>query len=414
MSYFNQVSINFADSASTDAFTRLRVSEPQGLFDNQFTYNLSPLVFEPITTGSGAAITFDSTNRTAQIAFSSTPTGGRAIMQSYEYVPYQPGRSQAAFITFNMNGGVANTVKFAGLSDGTNGVEFQMNGTTPQFEIYSGTNNGNEIITQANWNLDKMNGTGPSGITLDASKTQILVLDLQALYVGRVRVGFDINGLVYYAHQFVHANGVTTPYIQSANLPVRVGMTSSGTVTTSMNFICSSVVSEGGSAEVRGRGFTTEGTGTAGNGTRVHILSVRPKTTFSSLVNRIKYELDNVNIVVTGQNAILWELCLGQAITGTTTYTDVNTTYSAFEFNTAGTISGSPTIVIASGYCGGTGAANGAQSISVKDIRYISSKYPITLDAAGVVRSLGTLSVIVTGIGATSACRCSLNWREIR
>ena len=414
MSYFNQVSINFADSASTDAFTRLRVSEPTGLFDNQFTYNLSPLVYETITTGSGASIAFDSTNRTALMTFASTPSGGRAFMQSYEYIPYQPGRSQAAFLTFNMNGGVANTVKFVGLSDGTNGVEFQMNGTTPQFEIYSGTNNGNEIVTQSNWNLDKLNGTGSSGITLDASKTQILVIDLQALYVGRVRVGFDINGLVYYAHQFTHANGVTTPYVQSANLPIRCGMTASGTVSTTMNFICSAVMSEGGSADVRGRGFTTEGTVSAASGTRTHILSVRPKTLFNSLVNRGKYELDNVNVVVTGTSAVLWELCLGQAISGTTTFNDVNTTYSAFEFNTAGTISGSPTIVIASGYCGGTGAANGAQSISVKDIRYISSKYPITLDASGAVRSIGTLSVIVTGIGGNSACRCSLNWREIR
>lgn len=38
----------------------------------------------------------------------------------------------------------------------------------------------------------------------------------------------------------------------------------------------------------------------------------------------------------------------------------------------------------------------------------------MTLDAAGAVRPLGTLSVVATGIGGTSACRAVLNWREIR
>jgi len=412
MSYFNSVSINFADTASIDAFSRLRVSQPQGLFDTQFTYNLSDLTFEQITSGSGASVAYDSTNRMALMTFASTATGGKAYMQSFEYVPYQPGKSQSAFVTFNMNGGVTNVTKFAGLSDGTNGIEFQMNGTTPQLQIYSGTNNGNQIVNQSSWNLDKLNGSGSSGITLDSSKVQILVIDFQALYVGRVRVGFDVGGLVVYAHEFKHANSIITPYFQTANLPVRCGMTCSGTVSTTMNFICSSVISEGGSPEQRGRNFSQEGTVSAASGTRTHILSIRPKTTFNSLTNRIKFELDSLSIAVTGTSPVEWELCLGQAISGTTTFNDVNATYSAFQFNTAGTISGNPTLVIATGYCPGTGGGSGAAGTSI--FQGLASKYPITLDSAGVIRSLGTLSVIVTGIGGASATRVTLNWREIR
>lgn len=412
MSYFNKVAVSLSDGASIDAFSRLRISQPQGLFDTQFTYNLSDLTFEAITSGSGASVTHDATNRNALMTFSSTPTGGKAYMQSYEYIPYQPGKSQSAFITFNMNGGVANIVKFAGLSDGTNGVEFQMNGITPQFEIFSGTGVGNQIVTQSNWNLDKLNGAGISGITLDPSKVQILVIDFQALYVGRVRVGFDIGGVIVYAHQFNHANVVSSPYFQTANLPIRCGMTCSGTVSTTMSFICSSVISEGGSPEVRGRNFTQEGTVSASSGARTHVLSLRPKTTYNSLVNRIKFELDSINVMVTGTNPVYWELCLGQAISGTTSFNNVNATYSSIEYNTAGTISGSPTIVIASGYCQGTGGGSGAAgTASFKDL---AARYPITLDASGAVRSLGVITVLATGIGGSSACRCSLNWREIR
>jgi hypothetical protein len=34
-----------------------------------------------------------------------------------------------------MIAGVANTLKFAGYSDGVNGVEFQLDGTTKQFKL---------------------------------------------------------------------------------------------------------------------------------------------------------------------------------------------------------------------------------------------------------------------------------------
>lgn len=408
MSYLSNVNIAFSDTGSIDAFSRLRVSQTANLFDAQLTYNLAPLMFEQITNGTGATIAHDATNRMALMTFSSTATGGKAYMQSYEYIPYQPGRSQLAFITFNMIETKANTLKFAGLSDGVNGIEFQLNGTTKQFTIYSSTTAGTETVTQSNWNLDKLDGTGVSGLTLDITKTQILVIDLQALYVGRVRVGFDIDGIPYFVHQFVHANSIAYPYLAYASLPVRCGMTCTGTVSTTMNFICSSVASEGGVIDIPARTFSIEGTGTAGNGTRAHVLSVRPKTTFNSITNRSSFILDSIEIFVTGEFPIKWELCLGQAITGTTTYTDVNTTYSAFEYNTAGTISGTPAIVIASGYSvAKTGVGGTASYKSVQ-------KYPITLDQAGAIRANGTLSLIATGIGGSSACRAIFNWREIR
>jgi hypothetical protein len=151
--------VSIRDSANLDAFSRLRISNPLTLFSSQFTYNLNPLLFEQITNGSGATISHDINNRCALLTFSSTPIGGKAYMQSFEYLPYQPSKSQLTLITFNMNGGLANTLKFAGLSDGVNGFEFQLNGITKQFVIYSGSSNGNQTIVQSSWNLDKLDGT---------------------------------------------------------------------------------------------------------------------------------------------------------------------------------------------------------------------------------------------------------------
>jgi hypothetical protein len=386
----------------------MRVSQPQALFDAQLTYDLQPLLFEQLTDGSGAAVAHDSTNRCATLTLSTTPTDGYAYMQSFEHIRYQPGKSQLIFITFNFNGGTSDVIKLAGYSDGSNGIEVRLDGTTPKIALLSDTSEGDEIIAQSAWNLDTLDGDGASGIDIDFTKVQIAVIDLQALYVGRVRVGFDLDGQIVYAHEFLHANQDSSPYIQTASLPIRCGMVCSAEASATMKFICASVSSEGGQEDVNGFSFAAEGTVTASSGARTHILSIRPNTTFNSLANRTKFVLESIELLVTGSNPVLWELCIGQAISGTTTYTDVNATYSAFEFNTAGTIDGDPAIVIASGY-----AAASVQTKSAISSR-IANRYPITLDSAGAVRALGTMSVIVTGIGGTSATRVSLNWKELR
>lgn len=402
--------VTISDGANLDAFSRLRVSNPLILHNSQFTYDLAPVIYEPITNGTGATVTFDSTNRCTLLTFASTPTGGKAYMQSFEYLPYQPGRSQLIFITFNMLGGVANTLKFAGYSDGTNGIEFQLNGTTKQFVIYSGSSAGNETVTQSSWNIDPLDGTGASGITLDVTKTQILVIDIQALYVGRVRVGFDIGGQVIYAHEFLHANTFIYPYAQTVNLPVRCGMTCTGTVSTTMDFICSAVISEGGSEDINVYGYTfQQDSGIVNVGTGgTHMLSLRPRTTFNSITNRSRVAFIDVEIYNAGNQAVQWQLCIGQAITGTTTYNNVNTNYSSSEYNVSGTLSGSPVIVIDGGY-----VASGGSVKTVTNTAIIS-RYPITLDAAGLHRAMGTLTLKATSLSGSQDCYGSIKFREIR
>lgn len=46
--------------------------------------------------------------------------------------------------------------------------------------------------------------------------------------------------------------------------------------------------------------------------------------------------------------------------------------------------------------------------------RKIGLRYPITLNAAGAARSLGTLSLLATGYTGTAPCRATINWREVR
>ena len=402
--------VTIKDSANLDAFSRLRVSNPLILHNAQFTYDLAPILFEQITNGTGATIAHDTTNRCATLSFSGTGAGGKSYMQTYEYLPYQPGRSQLTFATFNMIETAANVLKFAGYSDGVNGIEFQLNGTTKQFHIYSGSGAGSETVVQSSWNLDKLDGTGPSGINLDISKTQILIIDIQALYVGRVRIGFDIGGEVIYAHEFLHANIESFPYVQTANLPVRCGMTCSGLATTTMEFICSAVISEGGTDDINAFGYTFEANANAIVSTAgTQIMTLRPKTTFNGITNRMRVAYIDVEIFNLGASNqhVRWDLCIGQTITGGT-WSDVNTTYSGIEVNTGGTLVGSPAIVIDAGWVPVGGNDKGFVNVAV------ISRYPMTLDAAGNNRILGSLTLKVTSLAGTPVVYGGIKFREIR
>lgn len=415
MSYFTQVS--YSDTGSLDAFSRLRTSSPESLFSTQCQYSTAPLQMEGGATGTGVAPAHNASTRL--VALSCTAGSGTSYFQSYQYSPYEPGRSHFIAATGVIGTGVAATTVDFGYFDSANGVIFRQNGAT-NLQLILRTSTGGSasdanIVNQSAWNIDPLTGTGPSGLTLDITKAFILIIDLQFLGMGRVRVGFDINGVVYYVHQFLNANNLAVPYMQTATLPIQMLITaaSSGATKTSY-FKCATIQSEGGSLDTFGFNLATpETTATAGNNARVPLVAIRPKTTYNGIVNRELLVVQEINLFVTGNIDVQWELVIGGAYSGQT-WADVNATYSAFEYTSVpGTFTNlTGGVVIASGYSSRQGGTNNGTPIIVPALQ--SMKYPITLDRAGAVRALGTLTLLVSGIGNTSACRGSFNFKEIR
>lgn len=231
-----------------DAFGRLRVSAPFTLFDSQNRYEKDPH-FDESLTGS-ATSTYLSNESAVQLAVT-TASGDKAVRQSLRVFPYQPGKSLLFLATFTMAAGQTNLRQRVGYFNTNNGVFFQKDGSTLSFVVRtytSGSVSDARTVTQANWNGDKLDGTGSSGITLDTTKTQILFMDFEWLGVGSVRCGFIIDGQFIVAHTFHNANSQTAVYMQTAILPVRYEIEATGTLSTSasMKQICSSVMSEGG------------------------------------------------------------------------------------------------------------------------------------------------------------------------
>ena len=93
-------------------------------------------------------------------------------------------------------------------------------GTTTQFAIVSKTQDFK--YPQSTWNIDKMDGTGPSGYNLDLSKMQMFYIDYSWYGAGFIRWGLrGTGGNVTYCHKVINNNVNTEAYMRSGNLPAR-------------------------------------------------------------------------------------------------------------------------------------------------------------------------------------------------
>ena len=232
----------------TDAFGRLRVGNPFTLFDSQNRYGKDNQFNE--TTATGGTSTYLANESSVALAVT-TSSGSEVVRQTYRVFPYQPGKSLLVLATFVMSAGQTNLRQRVGYFNTDNGVFFQKTGTTNQFVLRSnvtGTPSDTRTVDQADWNGDKLDGTGDSGITLDTSKAQILFMDFEWLGVGSVRCGFVIDGQFIICHTFENANNISNVYMTTAILPIRYEIRATGALgsAATMKQICSSVISEGG------------------------------------------------------------------------------------------------------------------------------------------------------------------------
>lgn len=91
-------------------------------------------------------------------------------------------------------------------------------GTTATLLIASKTTD-LKVPTSA-FNIDRLDGTGPSGYNIDLSKMQMFYIDYSWYGAGFIRFGVrGLNGDVIYAHKFANNNINNEAYMRSGNLP---------------------------------------------------------------------------------------------------------------------------------------------------------------------------------------------------
>jgi hypothetical protein len=412
--------IQFADSPSIDAFGRLRVSNPVTLFDTKQIFDDSdlassventPLFYDNVqTAGSGTTTTYD-VNKAQTTLTVAASTAGTRVRQSKVRLNYQPGKSLLVFMSHVIGAQVSGVTKREGYFDENNGIFLEDNGTNYGVVRRSKATESvvDDRIVQSSWNIDKMDGNGKSGINIDHTKAQILVIDFEWLGVGRVRIGFVVNGLLYYCHQWLNANNLSNVYMSTPNLPLRSEISNNGTGgTASLIQICSTVISEGGiNPNGSIRSASTDGTQVvcSTENTNYAIIGVRLKSNYIGATIKI---LDLALQIQSASKMCEWSLIFNPTVAGSFTYVDESrSAIQAARGATANTVTGG--YRIAGGYSeSGNNASGGSNSISAA----IENALTLGSTVAGVV---DTIVLCAKPIGGTSNIDVegSLTWREI-
>jgi hypothetical protein len=366
------VQIAASDTPIIDAFGRLRMSQPVTLFDSKQIFDDSdlaanvendPLFFDNVEfSGSGTSTLYDNNKASTKLSVSNATAGVR-IRQTKLRFNYQPGKSMMVIMSFLFGAQATGITRREGYFDANNGIFLEGNPSDYRFVVRSkvtGSVSDAIYAKQSDWNIDTMDGNGPSGIALDFEKTQLFFLDFEWLGVGRCRLGFVVSGLIYYAHQFLFTNTLSTVYMSTPNLPLRSELTNDGTgAAASMEQICSTVISEGGMDKLGiYRSASTDGTAVtaASTGTIYAVVGLRKKSNYIGC----SVEIDSVSLQIqTASEKLEWMLLLNPTVASTFTYADISRSACQYAKGaTANTVTNG--LKIAGGYLDSVGASSGA------------------------------------------------------
>lgn len=243
------------EGMAQDAFGRTRISAPFTLFDSKLTHGKSTNYWDEYRAGAEATSDHAGVDPLVVLEVdANTGTGtGLVVRQTWQRFNYQPAKSQLVFLT-----GILDHSVHAGngrsrlgyfttpvLQHGSpHGMWFEA--TATNIYICEGGTEGTNKVAREQWNLDRLDGTGPSGVSVDFSAAQIFGIDFEWLGVGRSRFFLVQNGRFLPCHEFTHANQLYAPYTQTPNLPLRWDCYAVSNSYARAVQICGAVISEGG------------------------------------------------------------------------------------------------------------------------------------------------------------------------
>lgn len=412
------VTVGQFSPSATDAFGRLRVSNPYTLFDSSHRYSDNGLW--ATSTATGGTATFNAAQGLVDLAVSGL-ANSEVVRETIRVFPYLPGKSLEVLSTFVFNLAKPNLRQRVGYFGPANGYFLELNDDDASL-CFVERSSVTGVVTEKRvsqlggvygfnddgWNVDKLNGLGPSGVTLDITKAQILYMDLEWLGVGTVRIGFVIDGQFIVCHQFHHANLISSTYITTASLPLRYeikNVASTGSSST-LKQICSTVISEGG-YELKG---TQQAIGTpitapkslALSGVFYPVVALQLKATHLDAV----VVVSSLSLMGVGNNEkFQWQLLNGL------------TTVTGGSWNSAGTNSAVEYNLTATGVSGGQVLASGFLSSSNQGSPNVeiskSSLLAFQFERDGLTGTPYPVVLAVAAANNTQSIFGSVDWEEI-
>lgn len=338
-------SLDRAEVPQRAAFGELLVAQLSPIFQSSFEYTVGNTELNTNTTVDGGTVT--QANAMAVVG-TSTTTASSAELKSKTHAKYRAGMGGVLRFTALFTSPVAATEQYAGLMDEAgssetfkNGYGIGYNGTTFGFHRWS--NDTLTTIAQSAWD-DPIDGTGPSGMTIDFTKLNIFYIQFQYLGGGAIKLYVEgPTGEVIEVHKILYANLNTEPSVFNPNFHYHMWVDNKAT--TSNLIIKSSsygYFTEGKTSLIelhqpqQSSGLKQKTTVT----TEVAILTIRNKTSYASKSNFIEILLENISGSIeanAANNLGKIRLIKNTTLGGTPSYSDINASNSVVDIDVAGT-----------------------------------------------------------------------------
>ena len=391
------------DTVQHTSTNRRKVSNYEITEFNTFQYTKDPLIWDEEVTGT-ASSTLDTYEATLVMSVGTT-TGDRIERQTKRVLPYIPGRENEVIMHFKLNAQQTGIVKRLGILDETSGIYLEDDGTTYNVVLRKTTSGGvsETRIARANWNGDKLDGTGSSGITLDFTKFQTLVIEYN-WFTGHAELKFIIGNDAHSIHQFEFNNSQDTVITNTPFLPIKwdIHNTTGAAGTHTMEISSYATLSEAGQVPLGVKNTVTTpiaGINCTAAETFYPILSIRLRT------DRIKGIVlpQNFQVAALDNSPLFYKVLLNPVLTGATTWNTYADTH--IEYNVDATAVTEGDFVIDAGYIDPNGQG---------------AKLPLDTKSAFQVgrENMGTTSEIITIAAATGSANkdvyASFGWIEVR
>lgn len=401
----NKYTENYGSISSDE---RLKTVEATHLFNGSFIYDTSDLLWETYQITTGGTLTHLPNSCGIRLSTDGT-ANSKVIRQSKNYFRYTPNKTQKLVVSILFGSTQTGVYKRIGLFDDNNGFYWEHR-SDGMYIVRRSKTSGSVVNTREHsrdWNIDKLDGTGPSSLVVDWTKIQLLYIEYMWQGSGCIVFSIQYGKKVHPVHVIQAGNLLTTPHIGRPDLPIRYTIaTDDDTTTTADSFdaFSGSVITEGSGEEATSLTFGADSGTTAKSVTaRTPLLTIRPKLTYNSITNRGFIEPIKAE-VISNNAAVLAEIVINGTITSGV-FNSVHANSLAQSDNSGIGITGGITL--------GKFFVPSGQKECFDRYEFKKNSIPISLDSSGNLQT--NLSIVVSALaGGTANVHGLINWKELQ
>jgi len=329
----NSINSVIIGPALKSAFNELMVAQLSGISQIQFPYNVNTSIVNTSLTGSGSVTHSTSMARINSGAASSSS----ATMTSREVVHYLSGQGILTLFTCIYGSPAPGNIQVSGIGDELDGFFFGYNGTT--FSVLHRNTGVDNWIPQSSWNVDKFDGTGISGVTINPHMGNVFKIQFQWLGFGSIKFFIENpdTGEFNLVHSISYSNANIIPstqnpcfylFCESKNTSNTTNITTS---ISSMGAFTEGLVNNIGSKNAESNTKTVSMLET-------NIITIKDNTSYAGKVNRTRLLFDSLSIMNDSNSAAVIRMRLNPIVAGLPVFTDIDPNTSCASYDKVGTL----------------------------------------------------------------------------